>query len=88
MKADQTFDCRGLTCVAPIVKTAERIKQMKSGEILEIIFDDQGIKLHMPPWREATGHKLVGFEKKRGKIGVNIKKLDEGNGCMSAAQRP
>ncbi len=74
MKADQSLDCMGLYCPMPIVKTAEKIKQLKSGEILEIVADDKGIKQDMPAWCEATGHECLGMEEEAGEIKVYVKK--------------
>lgn len=62
MKADQSLDCIGLYCPMPIVRTAERIKRMKIGEVLEVVADDKGIKEDMPAWCELTGHKFLGVE--------------------------
>ncbi|MEK7353402.1 MAG: sulfurtransferase TusA family protein, partial [Chloroflexota bacterium] len=42
MKADQSIDCTGLYCPMPIVKTVAKFKQLKTGEILEIVADDKG----------------------------------------------
>ena len=77
MKADQTLDCVGLYCPMPIVKTAERVKKMKTGEILEILADDKGIKQDMPAWCEATGHECLGMEDQGGEIKVYVKKTHE-----------
>ena len=74
MEADNTLDCIGLYCPMPIVKTAERIKQIKVGEVLEIIADDKGIKLDMPAWCQATGHEFLGVEEKGGEIRVYVRK--------------
>ena len=74
MKADQSLDCIGLYCPMPIVKTVERIKQLKLGEILEIVADDKGIKLDMPAWCEATGHEFLGVEEESNEIKVYVKK--------------
>ena len=75
MKADQSLDCVGLYCPMPIIKTAERIKQLKRGEILEVVADDKGIKLDMPAWCEATGHKFLGVEEEDNEIKVYVKKV-------------
>ena len=40
MKADVQVDCVGLFCPMPIVNTAKKIKEMKSGQVLEVIADD------------------------------------------------
>ena len=74
MKTDQTLDCIGLYCPIPIVKTAARIKGMKTGEVLEITADDKGIKLDMPAWARSTGHEFLGIEEKGGEIKVYVKK--------------
>jgi TusA-related sulfurtransferase len=77
MKADQSLDCMGLYCPIPIIKTAERFKQLKLGEVLEVVADDKGIKLDMPAWCEATGHECLGMEEKGGEIRVYVKKTHE-----------
>ena len=77
MKADESLDCVGLYCPMPIVKTAEKIKQLKTGEVLEVVADDKGIKQDMPAWCEATGHDCVGMEEEGGEIKVYVKKTHE-----------
>jgi len=77
MKADQSLDCVGLYCPMPIVKTAQRIKQLKPGEVLEIVADDKGIKKDMPAWCEATGHEFLGMEEAGGEIKVYVKKAHD-----------
>ena len=77
MKADQSLDCMGLYCPMPIVKTANKFKQMKPGEVLEVVADDEGIKKDMPAWCEATGHECLGMEEAGGEIKVYVKKTHE-----------
>ncbi|MCK5577194.1 MAG: sulfurtransferase TusA family protein [Dehalococcoidales bacterium] len=74
MKADQNLDCTGLYCPMPIIKTADKFKQLKVGEILEVIADDTGIKEDMPAWCEVTGHEFLGMEEDGGKIRTYVKK--------------
>ena len=77
MKADQSLDCMGLYCPMPIVKTAERIKQLKKGEVLEVVADDKGIKHDMPAWAQATGNEYLGVEEAGGEIKVYVRKTQE-----------
>jgi len=77
MKADQSLDCVGLYCPMPIVKTAEKIKQLRQGEVLEVLADDKGIKLDMPAWCEATGHEFLGVEEEDNEIKVYVKKAHQ-----------
>lgn len=74
MKADQSLDCIGLYCPMPIVKTAEKIKELKQGEVLEVVSDDIGIKEDMPAWCRATGNEFLGIEEEAGEYKVYIKK--------------
>ena len=74
MKADATLDCIGLYCPMPIVKTAEKIKQLKQGEVLEVVADDVGIKEDMPAWCRATGNEFLGIEEEAGEYKVYIRK--------------
>ncbi|MCH8864523.1 MAG: sulfurtransferase TusA family protein [Chloroflexi bacterium] len=77
MKADQTLDCIGLYCPMPIVKTAQKIKDLKTGDVLEILSDDIGIKLDMPAWCDSTGHEYLGTEEAGTEIKVYVKKTHE-----------
>ena len=77
MKADESLDCVGLYCPMPIVKTAEKIKQLKKGEVLEVVADDKGIKQDMPAWCQATGHDFLGVDEEGGEIKVYVKKTHE-----------
>lgn len=74
MEADQTLDCIGLYCPVPIVKTAEKMKEMAPGEVLEVISDDTGIKSDMPAWAKKTGNEYLGLEEDEGEIKVYVKK--------------
>ena len=77
MKANQSLDCVGLYCPMPIVKTAEEIKKLKTGEVLEVLADDKGIKMDMPAWCQATGHEYLGVDEEGGEIKVYVKKTHE-----------
>lgn len=77
MKADQTLDCIGLYCPMPIVKTAQKIKDLTTGDVLEILSDDIGIKLDMPAWCDSTGHEYLGAEEAGKEIKVYVKKARE-----------
>ncbi|MBI4332240.1 MAG: sulfurtransferase TusA family protein [Chloroflexi bacterium] len=74
MKADATLDCLGLYCPMPIANAARKVKEMKKGEVLEVVADDEGIKADMPAWCQATGNEFLGMEEKAGEIKVYVRK--------------
>jgi len=67
LQKDATLDAKGLMCPMPIVQLAKKIKEMKSGQILELVADDIGAKEDVPAWCSRTGNQLVGTEEE-GKI--------------------
>jgi len=77
MKAYHTLDCMGLYCPMPIVKTAQKMKELKTGEVLEVVADDKGIKQDMPAWCQATGNECLGVEEGGGEIRVYVKKTQK-----------
>ncbi len=75
MKADAILDTLGLYCPMPIVKTAEKIKDIEIGQVLEVISDDEGIKEDMPAWCKRTGNECLRIEEREGQYRVYVKKL-------------
>lgn len=77
MKADQSLDCTGLYCPMPIYEAANKIEQLKPGEVLEVVADDKGIRQDMLAWCKATGHEFLGVEEEGNEIKVYVKKAHE-----------
>ena len=77
MKADITLDCFGLLCPMPIIQTAKKMKELKVGQVLEVTATDEGIKLDMPAWCQATGQAYLGWEEKEGEYHVFVKKVKD-----------
>ncbi len=75
MKADETLDCVGLYCPMPIVNTAQKMKGLKSGQVLEVLSDDKGIKEDMPNWCKMTGNEFLSIEEEKGVYHVFVKKV-------------
>jgi len=75
MKADVILDTLGLYCPMPIVKTAKKIKDLKIGQVLKVISDDEGIKEDMPAWCKRTGNEFLRIEEGEGEYRVYVRKL-------------
>lgn len=67
MQTDATLDAKGLMCPMPIVQLAKKVKELKSGQVLELIVDDVGAKEDVPAWCSRTGNQLLGVEEE-GKV--------------------
>lgn len=60
---DKKIDCLGLFCPMPILKTREAVKQLGSGQVLEMISDDPASEADVRSWSAKTGHSLLGVER-------------------------
>jgi len=56
---DKQIDCTGLFCPMPIVKTREAIREMVTGQVLEMLSDDPASDPDMRSWAQNTGHELI-----------------------------
>jgi tRNA 2-thiouridine synthesizing protein A len=59
MQVAKTLDLKGLSCPLPIVKTAQAIKELASGELLEALATDPGSVADFKAWCSSTGNELV-----------------------------
>jgi TusA-related sulfurtransferase len=62
VNADATLDATGRLCPIPIIWTAERIKDLEVGQVLEVLATDEAIQDDLPAWCRATGHEFLGIE--------------------------
>ncbi|MEW5990553.1 MAG: sulfurtransferase TusA family protein [Chloroflexota bacterium] len=59
LEISANVDARGLSCPMPIVKTAQAIKTIASGELVEILATDPGSLKDFTAWCRSTGNELV-----------------------------
>ena len=55
----QHVDARGLSCPLPIVRTAQAIRTVGSGDLIEVLATDAGSVKDFAAWSKTTGHELV-----------------------------
>jgi tRNA 2-thiouridine synthesizing protein A len=59
MDTATVLDARGLKCPMPIVKTAQAIKTVEQGQLLEVLATDPGAVADFSAWSRSTGNELV-----------------------------
>lgn len=72
--ANEVLDCKGLMCPMPIVKLAKKMKEMKVGDVLELVADDIGSKEDVPAWCKRTGNELLETKEEGGVFRFFIRK--------------
>ncbi len=60
---DQVLDCSGLACPLPVVKTAQAIKNLELGQVLELVATDPGVEPDIRAWTSRTHNELLGISK-------------------------
>ena len=55
----QQVDAKGLSCPMPIVKTAQAVKALASGQLMEVLATDPGSVKDFAAWARTTGNALV-----------------------------
>ena len=55
----KTLDLKGLSCPLPIIKTAQAVRELRSGELIEALATDPGSVPDFKAWCTTTGNELV-----------------------------
>ena len=54
-----TVDAKGLSCPMPIVRTAQAVKILAAGALVEVLATDPGSVKDFAAWCRSTGNELV-----------------------------
>jgi len=65
--ADQTLDAQGLNCPLPILKAKKALKDMATGQTLQILATDPGATADFQAFCRTTGNELM-ESKQDGKV--------------------
>jgi tRNA 2-thiouridine synthesizing protein A len=73
--ATQVLDCKGMQCPLPVIKTAQAIKGVEPGQVLELLATDPGVEPDMKAWTSRTGNELLGIEREGDVFHVLIRRV-------------
>jgi tRNA 2-thiouridine synthesizing protein A len=76
MQSDDVLDAVGLYCPLPIIKTAERMKRLGPGAVLEVLSDDRVILVDMPAWCRSTRNEYLGSRQEGGEYHLFVRKKE------------
>ena len=75
LKIDEKLDLRGIACPTNFVKTKLKLEEMQSGQILEIILDDDDAIRNVPGSIKEEGHKIIKVENLNNAFKLLIRKI-------------
>ncbi len=73
--ADKTLDVRSEVCPMPVVRTKDTLKEMSSGETLEVIVDYPPSKENVKRYAINSGNEVLKISDEGGVIKILIKKV-------------
>ena len=85
--AAMRVDCSGLQCPGPIMKVFETVKDMKTGDVMEVSASDPGFARDIDAWCRRTGNSLIANEK-RGNDYVALVKKGQGSTVPTVKDTP
>jgi tRNA 2-thiouridine synthesizing protein A len=72
--SDQQLDTSGLSCPLPILRTAQRLAAMASGQVLHVIATDPGSQRDFEAYARQTGHTLIESRAEEGKFHYRLRR--------------
>ena len=70
----KTLDLKGLSCPLPIAKTAQAMRDLVSGDVLEALATDPGSVPDFNAWCKNTGNELLDQTEEAGVFRFLIRK--------------
>lgn len=55
----ESLDVRGQLCPIPVIRTQNKVKTMKAGDILTVLCTDPGALHDIPAWCRVHGHSVI-----------------------------
>jgi len=71
---DATLDARGFLCPMPMLKAKSIIRELGTGQILEVHGTDPVSRLDIPGWCAHSGHTCLAVEEQNDFFKLYIKK--------------
>ncbi len=62
-KVDESLDCIGLYCPAPVFETRKKIDSMQKEQVLEMLADDPASDEDIKAWAKNTGNEIIKVDK-------------------------
>lgn len=67
------LDARRLLCPLPVIRTQNRVKDMQSGDTLEVICTDPGALYDIPAWCRMYGHEVLNTQRSPEEIRITVR---------------
>ena len=66
------LDARNTMCPLPVIKTQNRVAELKPGDRLEVICTDPGALNDIPAWCRINGHQVIETREDDGEVVIVV----------------
>lgn len=66
------LDARRLLCPMPVIKVQNKVNELATGDILEVVCTDPGALNDVPAWCRINGHKVLDSKRDDDLITITI----------------
>lgn len=67
------LDARRLLCPMPVIKTQNKVKDLETGDILDVFCTDPGALSDIPAWARINGHEIISTREEDEEIIISVK---------------
>lgn len=67
-----TLDCKNLLCPIPVIRTQNKIKELSTGDRLDVICTDPGVVYDIPAWCRMHGHDVAAIDQADYEITISV----------------
>jgi tRNA 2-thiouridine synthesizing protein A len=73
LKVDKTVDARATACPGPLMAAKKAVRDLQSGQLMEVLSSDPATKRDVPKWAEKKGHEYLGTVEESGFFRIYMK---------------
>ncbi len=77
LMSHHTLDARNLLCPMPVIKTQNKVNELKAGDTLEVISTDPGALNDIPAWCRISGHQMLKTSQSDNEVRIEIRVGEE-----------
>ena len=66
------LDARRMFCPMPVIRTQDKVKELRVGDTLEVVCTDPGALNDIPAWCRINGHQVISTEERDDEVIVTV----------------
>lgn len=70
--SEHQLDARRLLCPLPVIRTQNKVRELKKGEVLQVLATDPGVLHDIPAWCRVHGHQVLSAEKQGNEFVIRL----------------